>query len=74
MAALDELMRRATTLADKIQRRRAERRPQHAPDLGDLAAMESQLAQVWAAIRAARAGVPAADALGPHRRSASKWE
>lgn len=74
MAALDDLMKRATTLADKIQRHRADRRPQHTPDLGELTAMESQLAQVWAAIRAARAGAPGVDSHGSDRRSLSKWD
>jgi hypothetical protein len=74
MPDLDELMRRATTLADKLQRRRAAVRPQHAPDIDELAAMESQLAQVWAAIRAARASGPDVDALRSRRRPRSKWE
>jgi hypothetical protein len=73
MSDLDALMRRATTLADKIQRQRADRRPQHAPDPHELATMESQLAQLWAAIRAARASGSERDGLRPHRRPPSKW-
>jgi hypothetical protein len=72
MSRVDDLARQANTLAEKLRRARAAHGRGGAPDTGELAAMESRLTSLWAAIRAARAtgGAPHGE---PDRRAQPKW-
>ena len=73
MTRADDLLRQANTLAEKIQRqRRSPRSP--SSDGRELAAMETRLTSLWAAIRAARAGVPLPDDERLAPRTRPKWD
>jgi hypothetical protein len=70
-SGIDDLTHQANTLAEQLRRARDARGRRRSPDGGDLAAMESRLTSLWAAIRAARAGVPLHDQ--DDRRARPKW-
>ena len=71
MTRADDLMRQANTLAEKIRRQRASGDGQSG---ADLAAMQTRLTSLWAAIRAARAGGPRALDEQPGARTRPKWD
>lgn len=72
MSGVDDLARQANTLAEKLRHARAAHGRTGSPDTGELSAMESRLAGLWTAIRAARAssGSPADEG---DRRTRPKW-
>ena len=72
MSGTDDLILQANTLADKLRRARDAHSRTRSPDTGELSAMESRLAGLWAAIRAARAssGPPIKEL---DRRARPKW-
>ncbi len=69
----DDLMHRVNALSEKIRVHRAHLRPHHPKDTGDLAALETQLRDVWSAIRASRAPTRPLDQF-PERRTNAKWQ
>jgi hypothetical protein len=71
MTGVDDLTRQANTLAEQLRRARDARGRSGTPDTGELAAMESRLTSLWAAIRAARVGGPPHDQ--DNRRARPKW-
>jgi hypothetical protein len=71
MNGADDLTQQASALAEQLQRARTARARSRSPDTGELAAMESRLTNLWAAIRAARAGGPLHDQ--DDRRARPKW-
>lgn len=72
MSGVEDLTRQANTLAEKLRRARDAHGRGRSPDTGELAAMESRLTSLWAAIRAARAtaGAPYGEL---DRRGRPKW-
>jgi hypothetical protein len=67
----DDLMRQANTLAEKLRNARDASRHGRATDAHEVATMETRLAGLWTAIRAARAtGTPSPD----DRRTRPKWD
>jgi hypothetical protein len=74
MTTADDLSRQANTLAEKLRRARAASPKGGAPDGGELAAMETRLSGLWAAIRAARVSGDVSAGGGATRRNRGKWE
>ena len=73
MPTADDLMRQAHKLSDAIRLKRTGLRPHDARGTGELLVLESQLREVWTAIRAARAPVPVFDEPQSSRRTYPKW-
>lgn len=73
MSAADGLMHMANTLSDTIRRHRAALRAHDTRGTRELMVLESQLRDVWVAIRASRAPIPGVDGPHPDRRAQSKW-
>ena len=69
--SVDDLMRQANTLAEKLRNARDASRLGRTADTHEVATMEARLSSLWTAIRAARAtGTPPAD----DRRTRPKWD
>jgi hypothetical protein len=74
MSRTDDLLRRASDLAEQVRRRRADHAGRAGRGADDLAALEARLARLWEDIRAARAGGPRAEADPVRDRpSRPKW-
>ena len=71
MTEIDDLTRLMNALAERLRRTRATPSRTGTPDAAELAALETRLAGLWAAIRTARAGTPPADY---HSRTRPKWD
>ena len=70
MTELDDLTRLMNALAERLRRARATPGRTGTPDAGELAALQTRLAGLWTAIRAARAQTPPALPYTPTR---PKW-